>query len=267
MKTKILCILSLLCFCITQQIYSQDPVPEDYFDLFDPDPSDEKKGSEDKSPKPFNLDEIKTMLENTGAVGSFPASAISSFKMVNENCDATYICMYNTLKKVFKIYEYENTLDVNLGEEENEEPLACYREKELLQDYALFLLTLNLDLYCIEHLHPDGNDLEDVELINAMIALDDICIAAGERVWRMPFLRKYCGFRDKVNPYCSQDLMYGNTEIPAPCNCGDYNGTLDLEEKNKVLKHIRTIIDNINPLWQAAKAVEINGRLKALPCD
>ena len=275
MKTKTLLVFLLCCFCFCQITLAQDPVPEDYFDLFDNEETEEEGDDQiktpmeelwDMDPSMKEGDKIKAILNNSGAVGSFGGNAISSYNMVMEGCDATYVCMYNTLKKVYKIYLYEKALS------EKEEKLGCSRKKELLQDYALFIVSMNLDLYCIEQLHPDGNELEDFELINAMLAMGDIVddsrrdTDVSEPVF-LPMLIPYRRLRPKVNPYCSEDLIIKNRESNVrACDYGDYSGTLDLEEKNKLLKNIRTIIDDINPMWQMSRAIQINQHLKALPC-
>jgi hypothetical protein len=241
-------------------------------DLFG-DEDEEEVESEFDQFSEMKLDSLQYILNATGAVGAFPSSAIDSFKMVSDDCDATYICMYNTLKKVVII----GNLELQLRKIRH----SCYETKVILENYALYLLSMNLDLYCIEHLHPDGNELTDVQLINAMLAISDIYydivyhddydewVIAGQEggELHLPMLDSYADFRRIANPYCSEDLVEFNAEIKLPCGCGIYNGTLDTEEKNKLLKDIRTIIDDINPMWQAAKAVEINTRLKALPCN
>ncbi len=263
MRTKTILFFFLFSFCICQLTLAQDPVPEDYFDLFDPESTEDEEDL-DEQPDRYKVDIIQKMLGMTGAVGDFPASGIGSYNLVNEGCDATYVCMHNTLKKVYRIYEYEQAL------RPKEEKLGCNREKEILQDYSLFLLTLNLDLYCIEQLHPDGNELEDVELINAMMAISDIYVRSiSDGYTLIPALGEYMETRVMANPYCSEDLIAAQ-EIDGvlylPCDCGDFSGTLDLAKKNKILKDIRSMLDDINPMWQMAKAIEINERLNTLPC-
>lgn len=265
MKTKFILIVCFLIVGFNVEINAQTPVPEDYFDLYDNEPSDDD--SENQNSENLNLDDMEEILNAIGAVGVFPSSAISSFKLVNEGCDSTYICMYNTLKKVFSVYRYEYLFKLKSL------PLKCESEKKYLQDYALFLLTLNLDIYCIEHLHPDGNELKDVELINAMLAMRDIYFDFIEQQYdwgeeKLPLLFAYSHIRSIADPFCSEDLYeIDNSTGSIPCGCGIYSGTLDAAEKNKLLQDIRTIIDDINPMWQMQKAAEISKRLKALPCQ
>ncbi len=266
---KILFIVSLLSFCYINQAIAQTPVPEDYFDLYEEDDDDDddenNKDTQNQNTDDFNLSNIQKLLSETGAAGAFPSSVISSFSMVNDNCERTYICTFNTLIKVFRIAEYELAL-------KNAE-LSCGDRKKLLEDYVIYLMTLNLDLYCIEHLHPDSNELMDAELINVMLAMRDVYFdyiggdyAFGEA--SLPMLYSYSHIRSKADPYCSEDLWsIDSSTNRLPCDCGEYSGTLDSEEKFKLLTDIRLMIDGINPLWQAQKAIELNGKLKALPCN
>ena len=216
----------------------------------------------------MKLDSLQGLFGVIGAVGVFPGNAISSYKMVNEGCERTYICMYNTLYKLFMVHYYEGVLSEE--EPSNRGTLSCKNEKIILQDYALFLLTLNLDTYCIEHLHPDGNELEDVELINAMLAIADIYNVFDYRMLNinMPMIKPYSKIRSIADPYCSEDIRPIDKKTEqGPCDCGDYSGTLDTAKKNKILQDIRSIIDDINPMWQMARAIKINERLNTLPCD
>ncbi|HPF11978.1 MAG TPA: hypothetical protein PKW08_10885 [Flavobacteriaceae bacterium] len=250
--------LAILISGIIYQVKAQVPVPEDYFDLYEEDDGDDNNGNDETETNPLNLNDIKEALGGIGATGAFPLSALNSIEMVNEGCEKTYVCMYNTLIKVFKIAEYEYLL--------KDGKLSCSQEKALLQDYALYLLSLNLDLYCVEHLHPDGNTLSDTELVNVMLAMNYFydAIAGDDSMYgkeSLPMLYPYRNIRPIANPYCSEDLS-----LEGACDCGSYNGTLDLTEKNKLLQNIRTIIDDINPMWQTAKAIEISNRLKELPC-
>ena len=99
-----------------------------------------------------------------------------------------------------------------------------------------------------------------------MLAISDFLEAITEesvaamKAW--PMLFPYRKIREVADPFCSKELKNGTI-----CDCGEYTGTLDTAEKNKLLMDIRTIIDDINPMWQTAKAIEINQKLKALPCQ
>ncbi len=195
-------------------------------------------------------------LMPTGATGAFPSTDITGGVLANEGCDGTYICMYNTLIKVLKIGEYEMALKSN-------ELLTCEVKKAVLQDYAMYLLTLNLDIYCIDKLHPDNKNLEDVDLINVMLAIRDFMSvnsddAPGAMKDSWPILYPYRLIRSVADPYCAENLL-------EDCSCENYSGTIDPTEKNKLLQDLRTIIDDINSLWQTAKAIEISKRLKVLP--
>lgn len=264
---KILLIISLLSCCFIKQINAQTPVPEDYFDLYEVDDEDDEdnENKQEQNTNNFNLTNIQKLLNETGAIGAFPSSAISSFRMVNDDCERTYICTINTLIKVFRIAEYELLL--------KQADLSCEDRKKLLQNYLLYLPTLNLDTYCIEHLHPDSNELMDAELINVMLAMRDVYFdyidedyTYGEE--SLPMLYSYRQIRTKADPFCSENLFEINDSTGRkPCDCGEYDGILDSEEKFKLLTDIRLMIDGINPLWQSQKAIEINGRLKAVPCN
>lgn len=259
MKTKFILIVCFLIVGLNVEINAQTPVPEDYFDLYDNEPSEDDDGNtEELKIDDINIYELKAVFDATGALGAFPSMVILDGQLVDRDCDETFTCMVNTLFKVFKIAEYEHYL--------KSDDLSCNVRKVLLQDYAMYLITLNLDIYCIDHLHPDSNELSDVQLINVMLAISDFLEAITEesvaamKAW--PMLFPYRKIREVADPFCSKELKNGTI-----CDCGEYTGTLDTAEKNKLLMDIRTIIDDINPMWQTAKAIEINQKLKALPCQ
>lgn len=260
MKTKFILIVCFLIVGFNVEINAQTPVPEDYFDLYDNEPSDDDDGNtEELKIDDIKIYELKGLFDRLGALGAFPSRVILDGIIASRGCnDETYTCMLNTLLKVLKIAEYEHYL--------KSDELSCNVRKVLLQDYAMYLITLNLDIYCIDHLHPDSNELSDVQLINVMLAISDFLEAKTEgsvddmKGW--PMLFPYRKIREVADPFCVEELKSTTT-----CDCGEYNGTLDTTEKNKLLMDIRTIIDDINPMWQTAKAIEINQKLKALPCQ
>ncbi|MEZ4778276.1 MAG: hypothetical protein R2786_02705 [Flavobacteriaceae bacterium] len=282
MKVKFIFIFCLF-LGVSLQIVGQTPVPEDLFDMYDGDEVEEEglekntnpenKGI--KLPNDQELKNIMTVMENAGALGGIFSNAISSGEMIlGRDCSSTYVCMYNTVKKMISIYGYEHILKFGDG---GPEGLTCVQEKSVLEDYAMFLLSMNLDLYCIEHLRgnegEDGEDwthttLTDEEIIDAMLAMGQAYMDSGGA---LPSIANYQDTYLKADPYCTNDLGIID---PGPgenkktgCSCGEYTGTLDLYQRDLVVGDIKNLIDQMNPLWQAQKAVEINRRLKELPCN
>ncbi len=69
---KILFIVSLLSLCFINYAIAQTPVPEDYFDLYDNEPSDDEGDSERENLKDINLIDLKNVFDAHWGYWSIP---------------------------------------------------------------------------------------------------------------------------------------------------------------------------------------------------
>ena len=266
MKSLYLLVFMLLTTGIITDTKAQTPVPEDYFDMYDGDEEEENEenNEEDNTFKMPNDEELKALgqaLDSIGSLGKIVTGAAKTYRMGEEGCSKTYICMWNTLDKYANIFNYEKKL--------SRDKLDCKERQIIIEDYILFIASMNLDNYCIEHLHPDNNELENVELIDAMLAMGYYGLLSFE----IPILKPYMRTYQEVDPFCTNQTKPNGIIFEdfmpkdLPCSCGEYVGTFDRTEKEKVLQDIRTILDDINPIWQGQKLLELNQMLQALPCN
>ena len=265
MKTKTLILLCTICCIFFQPAQSQTPVPEDYFDLFD-DEEDDGNGENDEN-KPtstssvFSGDKLDSLLNGGGALGQYVLGVKNTTAGGTIEAPAEYLCAKRITSLYYKAVWYELGLKA--------EGISCYEKKSHIQDYLMFLLTLNLETYCVDLLHPEANTLNEVELINVMLAFDDqleddplIKTLADTQDEGKILLEYYNAVREHSNPLCMNDLFPGKEEM----DCGTFIGEMNQTEKAKVIKDLGFLIDGLNPIWQANKAIALNKRLEQLPC-
>lgn len=278
----IVSILVLLIF--SYSTYSQETeeskrASEEYQDFVEDLFDDEEETDDTDMLDDFNPSDLKRILssDSLGSLGRIVTGAITTYNLGEKGCSKTFICMWKTLEKYRDIINYERKLSYD--------KLDCKERQIVIEDYILFITSMNLDNYCLEHLHPDSNQLENHEIVDAMLAMgmgkviilsniDDFTgIDKSFFVTRL-LTESYKDIWPEADPYCTEDLLNGNEwndgEVQISelgCSCGEYIGQMDPTEKAKVLKDIRTIIDGINPIWQGQKLIELNQMLQALPCN
>ena len=274
-----------LIFCLFLGVIlhssAQTPVPEDLFDLYDDEDPGETDFDQNTNPPP-DLLKIPTnrefenalgALDSLGSLGTIFSNAINSGKMTLErDCSSTFVCMYNHLKKILMIFQYEHSLSY---------VKSCEQKKTVLEDYSLFLLSMNLELYCIEHLRGEDENnrstLSEEEIIDAMLAMGEFYRTEGIK-YPNEFSRliNYRNINEEVNDICTNDVSLikqdedgsdSSTLWAKNCSCGEITGSLWGEDRGEAIMQIHFIIDRFNPLWQTRKAGEINRRLKELPCN
>lgn len=275
MKTQYLCIFLFIFLGMGMEVKSQI-LSNDPYDTYE---NDEE---EDEDLEEINTydDEIAKLgniiqSDSLGSFGALIKSTVNTYIMTNdEGCSKAYVCMWNLLSKYNEIITYEAKLKVL--------KLDCKDRQKLLEDYILYIGTINLDIYCVDFL----NKLSDTELVNVMFAFQDFYFVYSVP----PMLSPYKEARKFAKEYCTGDIYniekrkehkeryeyeysYGEpslkwlSEFEEDCDCGEYIGSLDEEQKFKVLTDIRSIIDGINPIWQGQKLIELNEMLQALPCN
>lgn len=258
---------------VKSQIPSNDP-----YDMYEDD--EEEEDLEEINTYDNEITKLGNIIQSDslGSLGGLILGAVGTYRMGQKGCSKTYMCMWNTLAKYLDILTYEKKL--------KGDKLDCKERQIVIEDYILFIGTMNLDAYCLEYLQPE--ELENHEIVDAMLAMaraywfftskeeyDVTDTIKGEYDKSgVDFLEPYIDAPPKVNPFCSNDLLNGkdwNNRGIHPddlgCACGEYTGEFDQAEKAKVIKDIRSIIDGINPIWQGQKLIQLNKELNMLPCN
>ncbi|MCW5519689.1 hypothetical protein J1N09_07555 [Aureitalea sp. L0-47] len=268
MKTQYLLIFLIISLGTGMEVKSQTPSNNPY-DMYDTEDDEEEEDYEELKTYDNEITKLGNIIQSDslGSLGGLIIGAVGTYRMGQKGCSKTYMCMWNTLAKYLDILTYEKKL--------KGDKLDCKERQILIEDYILFIGTMNLDSYCLEYLQPE--ELENHEIVDAMLAM-----AVAYWYFRgkeytnhgVDMLEPYIDTPPLVNPFCSNDLLNGkdwNNRGIHPddlgCACGEYIGEVDQAEKDKVIKDILTILDDINPVWQGQKLIELNEMLQALPCN
>ncbi|MDX1463439.1 MAG: hypothetical protein R3359_10310 [Marinirhabdus sp.] len=258
MKTFItilaLLILSNTAFC--QETEASKNASKEYQDfvedMFDDEEEEDDLNSQNRQfnmPSDEDILKFRYAMRNLGgSFGTYFRTLENTYALTQEDCSKTYTCMVNFLLKLETIVHLENRLQENI---------SCKDRQIRIEDYILFIGMINLDIYCIDHLHPDNDNLTDEAIVDVMLAMSE---ANESTLGRYLDFKSYKDIRNYAQPNCANDLEEN-------CSCGEFIGTLDLNQKNIVLKDLRTLIDAINPFWQAQKALQLNQELQTItPC-
>ncbi len=261
---KIIYLILVLFFCSSisycQETEESKKASEQYQDfvedMFDNDEDEDEDNSNSSNEGQFEMPSVIDLLKFRyamrnlgGSFGSFYKTLENTYVLTDEGCSNTYTCMFNHLMKLETIVYLENRLKENI---------SCKDRQIRLEDYILFIGMINLDIFCVDHLHPDNKQLTDEDLVDVMLAMSK---ANESKLGSYLDFKSYKDIKEFAQPYCVNDLK-------GDCSCGEFIGTMDQNQKNIVLKDLRTLIDAINPFWQAQKALQLNQELQTItPCS
>ena len=260
---------------VNSQIPSNDP-----YDMYENDEEEEeeeennnKSNNNDNTsdlPKDIDPDELNLLInvkDQLGTFGHYIEGIGRTYNLTQKGCSKMYVCLTNTFAKVWTIYNYEKKLnEAHSGGIDD----TCKKIQIILEDYILYITSMNLDVYCPDFLYRNKNEYTDEEIIDASIAIGDLVQLLSDPDgfdWTPYEIENYKKARRTFKEICSNDI---NAPIEQrECSCGEIitEEKMDVTEKDKVIDFIRDTLDEINPAWQTKKVIELNSMLQALPCN